>query len=348
MDSRRLLILAASGLLLSGCALLREPVAPSALTGDEMMVSAAVAAVAAPQPVATTFADVPHLPEEPAPAETASGFRPYEAAASSEPQPSSRPGSVSGREAIAAANVAARAASRSDDFVGGVQVFTWSPGRVFEVWTAPLRVTTLSLAPGETILSKAAGDTVRWQIGEARSGSGAEARTHVMLKPLERGLETNLVLTTNRRVYLLDLKSGGVDAFNAAVAWDADAPAAETTAVSAPMALAQVGVPDPVVMPEGPLDGRYRIEPQGRPARWTPTAVFNDGVRTFITLDPDVQVDEAPVLFVVAADGETQIVNYRQVGGLFVVDRVFDRAELRLGDRRPQIVRIRRISGGRS
>jgi type IV secretion system protein VirB9 len=219
---------------------------------------------------------------------------------------------------------------------------------VFEVWTAPLRVTTLTLGPGETILAKAAGDTVRWQIGEASSGSGAEARTHVMLKPLERGLETNLILTTNRRVYLIDLKSGAADAFNTAVAWDDSAASAEAAPETLSPRPAEVRIPDPVVMPEGALDGRYRIEPQGRRARWTPTAVFNDGVRTFITLDPDVRVDEAPVLFVLAADGEAQMVNYRQVGGLFVVDRVFERAELRLGDRRPQIVRIRRVSGDRS
>ena len=295
-----------------------------------------------------TLDDAPVAADEPVTPVPVSGMRPYEAAETPEPQPITRSAAVSGRAAIAAANVAARAPSRSDDFVGGVQVFAWSPGRVFEVWTAPLRVTTLTLAPGETLQSKAAGDTVRWQIGEASSGSGAEARTHVMLKPLERGLETNLILTTNRRVYLIDLKSGATDAFNAAVAWDAGASAAETTAGPGPMALAEVRISDPVATPEGPLDGRYRIEPQGRRARWTPTAVFNDGVRTFITLDPDVQVDEAPVLFVVAPDGETQMVNYRQVGGLFVVDRVFDRAELRLGDRHPQIVRIRRVSGGRS
>jgi type IV secretion system protein VirB9 len=100
-------------------------------------------------------------------------------------------------------------------------------------------------------------------------------------------------------------------------------------------------------MPEGPLDARYRVEPQGRRPRWTPNAVFNDGRRTFIAFDPDLQVDEAPALFVIAADGELQLTNYRQVGGLYVVDRVFDRAELRLGDRRPQIVRIRRLEGMR-
>jgi type IV secretion system protein VirB9 len=74
---------------------------------------------------------------------------------------------------------------------------------------------------------------------------------------------------------------------------------------------------------------------------------MNDGVRTFITFPPDMQVDESPALFVIAANGQTQMVNYRQQGGVFIVDRVFDRAELRLGDHHPQIVRIERL-GGRS
>ena len=126
----------------------------------------------------------------------------------------------SGRAAIAQANRSARAASSADGFVGGVQVFGWSDGRVYEVWTAPLRVTTLTLAPGETVTAKAAGDTVRWQIGESQSGAGASSRTHVLIKPLQAGLETNLVLTTSQRVYLLTLRSGAADAFNAAIAWD--------------------------------------------------------------------------------------------------------------------------------
>ena len=98
------------------------------------------------------------------------------------------------------------------------------------------------------------------------------------------------------------------------------------------------------VTPQGPLDARYRIDPQGRAPRWAPTAVLNDGVRTFITLSPDAAIDEAPALFVRSGD-ELQLVNYRQADGVLIVDRVFDEAELRLGDRRPQIVRIRRLEG---
>lgn len=329
MDPRRFLTstlaVTAAGSLLTGCATLGD----GGTISPEPVLAADV--------VLTTFEEGPEIPAEPviSPTEV-----PYLAATK---EPSFRGAETrsgpSGRAAIAAANQAARAPSRADGFVGGVQVFAWSPGRVFEVWTAPLRVTTLTLAEGETLVSKAAGDTVRWQIGEAVSGSGSARRIHVLLKPLERGLETNLVLTTNRRVYLLDLKSGAADAFNAAIAWD------EPAASAAGADVQELKGSDPLVTPQGPLDASYRIEPLGRRARWTPSSVFNDGLRTFIAFSADLQVDEAPVLFVLAPDGEAQMVNYRQQGGLFVVDRLFDRAELRLGDRRPQVVRIHRLAG---
>ena len=329
MDPRRLLtptlVVATAGSLLAGCAALAGGGTGSPETG------------LAPEVVPTAVEDAPAVPVEPVVSATEI---PYLAATIGPPTPvvAGRTG-PSGRAAIALANRAARASSQADGFVGGVQVFAWSPGRVFEVWTAPLRVTTLTLGEGETLVSKAAGDTIRWQIGEVASGSGAARRTHVLLKPLERGLETNLVLTTNRRVYLLDLKSGAADAFNAAIAWDEPAEAEARTGAE------DLKGADPLAAPQGPLDARYRIQPQGRRARWTPSSVFNDGLRTFIVFSADLQVDEAPVLFILAADGAAQMVNYRQQGGLFVVDRLFDRAELRLGERRPQVVRIHRLGG---
>ncbi|MDP3403116.1 MAG: TrbG/VirB9 family P-type conjugative transfer protein [Brevundimonas sp.] len=338
MDPRRFLIVAAAGLLLSGCAVFRgEAVAPVVLA------SAPWPAPASPVERSPFASEA--VASETDVAEAGAGARPY-LAEIEEARPTA-PAPATGRAAIAAANAQASAPSRSDAFIGGMQVFAWSPGRVFEVWTAPLRVTTLTLAEGETLVAKAAGDTVRWQIGEAASGEGASRRAHVLLKPLERGLETNLVLTTNRRVYLIDLRSGTPAEFNAAVAWDAPDVARETVGPGSFRDEGEVRVPDPVVMPEGPLDARYRLEFRGRAPRWTPSAVFNDGRRTFIAFHPDLQVDEAPALFVIAPDGEAQLTNYRQAGGLFIVDRVVDRAELRLGDRRPQVVRIRRLEGAR-
>jgi len=262
MDPRRLLILALAGATLSGCAILREPVAPSSAPAETLIEAASpLQQLDASEDLAPTTT---HLEPAAASAPEADGARPYLAEApppqaASDPTPA--PPALTGRRAIAEANSAASAPSRSDRFQGGVQIFAWEPGRVFEVWTAPLRVTTLTLGPGETLIAKAAGDTVRWQIGEAASGEGPDRRVHVLLKPLERGLETNLVLTTNQRVYLVDLRSGAADAFNAAVAWDSS-PTFGVDVGSAPIASEpRVRAPDPVVLPEWPLDARYRLEP---------------------------------------------------------------------------------------
>jgi type IV secretion system protein VirB9 len=238
------------------------------------------------------------------------------------------------------ANRAARAPSSADRYVGGVKTFAWAPGRIYTVTTAPFRVTTLTLEPGETVTAKAAGDTVRWQIGEAISGEGAELRTHLMIKPLKAGLATNMAVTTNRRVYQLDLRSTAGD-YNAAVAWAFGLPGADPTA-NGP---GRPGLQTADRIDPDQVRGRYRVEAGRRRPVWTPTGVFDDGRRTFIAFPGALSTGDAPVLFVINEAGEPELVNWRQRGDLYVVDRLFQRAELRLGTKKPTVVRIVRHSG---
>ena len=355
MDPRRLVILGAVALALAGCQHLPRLGWPKPTAG---------APVAAPAPPAAATLAAPHEPRDVTSGETPTAAveagapparmfatmapipnpggarRPHTPRGAAKPRdrPTAPPAAPSGRAAIAAANLSARETSRARAFLGGVQVFAYDPGRVYEVWTAPLRVTTLTLSRGETVISKAAGDTVRWQIGETVSGEGPDQRTHVMIKPMVSGLETNLVLATNRRIYLLQLRSGEADTFNTAVTWDLGSvmdAAMPTTATTPP-------APATLVEPQGPLDAGFRIKPKGRPPAWTPSAVATDGVRTFLSFPPGVMAAEAPALFVLSPSGDPQLVNYRQQGALWVVDRVLSAAELRVGGRRPQVVRIER------
>ena len=77
----------------------------------------------------------------------------------------------------------------------------------------------------------------------------------------------------------------------------------------------------------------------GRP-QWVPTQVFDDSHKTYIRF-PDAMLDrEAPALFVVSSTGDTQLVNYRVKNDTYVVDRLFETAELRLGQQSQEIVRI--------
>ncbi|MCA3697735.1 TrbG/VirB9 family P-type conjugative transfer protein [Aquidulcibacter sp.] len=248
-----------------------------------------------------------------------------------------------GPAAIRAANAEALAPSRADGFVNAAQVFGYEPGRVYEVWTAPMRITALSLEPGERIISTAAGDTERWMIGDTTSGEAETIQTHLLIKPYRAGLATNMVVTTNRRVYLLALKaSGESEAFNAAVSWTHPLPQAPTSQVAVGHSEIEPKskTPAPILKAHGPE--AYRIRTGWRKPEWTPVSVHDDGRQTFITFPDTLGTTEAPPLFVLNEQGEAQLTNWRKQGNSYVIDRLFQKAELRLGGERPQIVKIER------
>ena len=95
---------------------------------------------------------------------------------------------------VAAANRAATLAPPAQAFVNAVQIFPFSDGAIYQVYTAPGAVTDIALHPGENLVAVAAGDTVRWVIGDTTSGTGADKRTHILVKPFASNLATNLVI----------------------------------------------------------------------------------------------------------------------------------------------------------
>jgi P-type conjugative transfer protein TrbG len=62
-----------------------------------------------------------------------------------------------------------------------------------------------------------------------------------------------------------------------------------------------------------------------------PLRVFDDRAKTYIQMPADIQHREAPVLVVLGADGKGEMTNYRVREQTYIVDRLFDRANLVLG-----------------
>jgi type IV secretion system protein VirB9 len=91
------------------------------------------------------------------------------------------------------------------------------------------------------------------------------------------------------------------------------------------------------------LHFRYAISGDSPP--WKPTRVFDDGHKVYIAFPRRIDQGESPPLFVVGADGEAALVNYRMRGSYYIVDRLFAAAELRLGTDPQQVVRISRTDG---
>eukprot|EP01034_Spumella_vulgaris_P009548 gene9548-12110_t len=120
---------------------------------------------------------------------------------------------------VARANAEARVAPTREGYVNAIQVWPYTDGALYQVYTSPGRVTAIVLQPGEELVTVSAGDTVRWIVGDTSSGSGATLRVNVLIKPTRVGLKTNLVIATNRRTYLLEL-SATPQAWMASVSWD--------------------------------------------------------------------------------------------------------------------------------
>ncbi|MGE3692575.1 MAG: TrbG/VirB9 family P-type conjugative transfer protein, partial [Novosphingobium sp.] len=85
----------------------------------------------------------------------------------------------------------------------------------------------------------------------------------------------------------------------------------------------------------------FRSAIDGARPDWRPLRAFDDGVRVFIEVPESIAQGELPPLFVIGAKVEAELVNYRVSGRYMIVDRLFARAELRLGGRKgQQTVRI--------
>ena len=212
----------------------------------------------------------------------------------------------------------------------GRVMFTFGAGLPVVV-CAPLRVCVIELQPGERVNKEVQlGDTVRWIVTPAESGSGKTAQTLVVIKPKEVGLDTNLVIPTDKRNYYIRLVSRSSDyvarvAFNypdeARAAWEA------YSAKRGDLAKSEVA-PDMAAMSIERLKFDYTMEGE---ASFRPVRVLDNGEKTYIQLPSSSKADEIPVLVVLNSDGKEQLVNSRFINGWYEVDRLFDRAALILG-----------------
>ena len=200
---------------------------------------------------------------------------------------------------------------------------------------AVLQVCDVALQAGEQVNSINLGDTARWTVEPAITGSGAGEVQHLIIKPMDVGLETSLIVTTNRRAYHLRLRSHRSEYMpqvsftypeEAQAKWDAiqRREKQERTDNTLPATGEYLG------------DLSFDYELSGS-ASWKPVRVYNDGRKTIIEMPGTMQQTEAPTLLVVRKEGglftddETVLVNYRVQGNRYIVDTVFDRAILIAG-----------------
>ncbi len=158
--------------------------------------------------------------------------------------------------------------------------------------------------------------------------------------------ESEPVINTSRRTYHVELRATP-STYMAAVSWRYPQDelialrAAEAERVRAAPVAGGIDLPS--------LNFAYRIS--GDKVAWRPLRAFDDGRQLFVEFGPSVATGEMPPLFAVGEKGAAELLNYRVDGRFMIVDRLFERGELRLGaGKAAKKVRISRdtpVMGGR-
>lgn len=205
---------------------------------------------------------------------------------------------------------------------------------------AILRSCVIDLEPGEVVTGIKPGDKVRWKFSQVKSGAGETEQAHIVVKPVDEGIETNVAVSTNRRLYdiLLRSEKGGSSTFihrmgfyypaDLVGEWQAADQAQKTRDAEV---IDTIGMVDPAK-----LNFRYSWKSNRYAKRqpMSPIRVFDNGSQTYIQMDPKIRSYEAPALMVKSASGEWQIVNYRVIHDYYKVDRLFEDALLVIGQGR--------------
>ena len=325
-QTRGLAVLVAT---LAGCSTFKPP----QISYDDPLPEPAMQETELPKPVQVV--EIPKLLPLPGQLKPLSGQR-------SEPEPRDP------KQRIDLANAAARIQPTRRGYLNAVQVYPFAEGALYQVYSAPGQVTDIALQEGEQLVGSgpvAAGDTVRWIIGDTESGAATAKKVHILAKPTRPDLITNLVINTDRRTYHLELRSTE-KTYMASVSWLY--PQDELIALRRQNALADATAPVATAFDVNSLRFRYAIEGDSPP--WRPVRAFDDGKKVYVEFPAGIGQGEMPPLFIVGPEGKTsELVNYRVRGHHMIVDRMFAAAELRLGDGSSERrVRIVRTDGGLS
>jgi type IV secretion system protein VirB9 len=222
------------------------------------------------------------------------------------------------------------------------QVGLYAEGTVYKV-KVPLKAPVMvMLEPGEEV-NKVIHDRMVILPGEGsspwtivESESHTPRRAHVSLQCTQAGLSQGMTILTTRRVYLLDLQSVATSKIRI-VRWTYDTPVVQAKAK--PRLL-----PDPQ-QPQTFYGGYTWGQAQGPLPSWAPRQVLNDQRgKTYIVFPTYLTAASTPLLRLITGNGP-EVVHYRvdPSGTVFILESVFDVAELRLGHGpTTEVVRITR------
>lgn len=245
------------------------------------------------------------------------------------PPASSPPAPAQGRAAVEQSNRAG--ITGPQEYSSASMIYDYHGDWVYEVYCQPLRVTDLRLRPGEkTVELPYISDSERWMLGAGVNYEDGVGVQHIYLKPTAANLEATLIINTNERAYHLILRSYA-NLHMPMVRWRYHASVLPKNYLNQELN-AEPGSPrelDPALFADPRfLSFNYRVTYSlFRKPRWTPTLVYDDGKKTYITFPDEALLADMPSVF----ENRDDVLNYRVARNVLIIDKLVEQITVKIG-----------------
>ena len=231
------------------------------------------------------------------------------------------------------------------EFSYAAMIYDFHPDWVYQIYTRPSRISAVRLEAGERVIdSPFVSDSERWVLGAGVSYENGIAVQHIYVKPSQSSLQATLIINTDRRVYHIILKSFN-DIHMPMVRWRYPSIGLPAIFIQPqPAAVPPSGERSGNDPPDINLDPRflsfdYRVTHSFfRKPSWFPELVFDNGRQSYVVFPKGVLQASMPAVF----DDRSNVVNYRVFEHIIILDRLIEKATIRLDGRQAVIEKRRR------
>lgn len=217
--------------------------------------------------------------------------------------------------------------------------FAYGPQQIYKIYCKIGYLTDLEFQKGEKITYVGGGDTAQWLIDKA----DVAQTPHLYVKPIANNVATNIIVNTDKgHVYQILLNSGSW--YNPMISWNygnediVNAKIANNDYNDDEVYLAGKTLN---VRPEN-INFSYKIKAKkGNLPKWAPVSVFDDGKKTYIKFNNFGE--KLPVLFIKEKNMKDVVwANYRMKNNMFIVDKIFDEAQLQISNADKDIIIVKK------
>jgi type IV secretion system protein VirB9 len=226
------------------------------------------------------------------------------------------------------------------NFIGGTQFYDYNEYKQYPVVCKILSLSVIQLENGEVPIGVPyLSDTLRWEItGEVWNTADGLSVQLIMIKPLESGLTTNMILVTNQRIYQFVLNSTR-DSYMPMVKFryantQQKFITAETLQRETEPRNSKREDQDQYTSYNYRIVSGWAISGWFKPV-WKPVEAWDDGQKTYIRLPRGVLQNEYPTVF----ENSRYIINYRVSENVMVLDKLISEVTLRLNGKRVRVIK---------